>query len=81
VPFHELLPHAQQEMPRKLFMAPLQRHVCRLKKKLPPCWRITCEAGVGYRLQVIKRQEPSQLSRSEPGPGRSSSSLGADKGV
>jgi hypothetical protein len=73
VPFEVLLPDMRQEVPLKFFLAPLQRHVCRLKKKLPPGWKITCEPGFGYRLRVIKRQGSSTHLSSEPGSGQSCS--------
>lgn len=52
IPFLELLPAESQELALHLYQAALQRHICRLKKKLPSDWRIACEPGFGYRLRV-----------------------------
>jgi len=79
VPFEVLLPDMREEASLKIFLAPLQRHVCRLKKKLPPFWRIACEHGFGYRLRVIKWQETSTRSPLESGSGPYGSSSEARK--
>lgn len=52
VTFEELLPQCR-DLPRQTLAQVIQRHVCRLKKKLPPCWNIVCENRFGYRLQLI----------------------------
>lgn len=50
VPFEELHPHLPT--PANESLVPLQRHMSRLKKKLPSHWHIVCEVGFGYRLHV-----------------------------
>jgi DNA-binding response OmpR family regulator len=52
IPFLDLLPAESQERVLPLYHSALQRHIYRLKKKLPSGWRIACEPGFGYRLCV-----------------------------
>jgi hypothetical protein len=52
IPFLDLLPAESQELALPLYHSALQRHIYRLKKKLPSGWRIACEPGFGYRLRV-----------------------------
>ena len=49
IPFQELFPCASE--PVGASPAPLQRHISRLKKKLPSHWIISCETGFGYYLR------------------------------
>ncbi len=67
VPFQELVPTLNQHVPLQDFLAPLRQHISRLKKKLPPYWKITCEGGFGYRLRVIRPSDESDNLRSERG--------------
>lgn len=48
IPFQELFPFAYEHVGAS--PTPLQRHISRLKKKLPPTWVISCETGFGYYL-------------------------------
>jgi DNA-binding response OmpR family regulator len=48
IPFQELFPFASEQIGES--PTPLQRHISRLKKKLPPTWMISCETGFGYYL-------------------------------
>ena len=63
VPFASLLPASSRK--KVSLVAPsypgLQRHMNRLRKKLPPVWKIDCKPAVGYRLQVAA---PPQVQQS-----------------
>jgi hypothetical protein len=52
IPFLDLLPVESQELMLPMYHSALQQHIHRLKKKLPPGWRIACEPGFGYCLRV-----------------------------
>jgi DNA-binding response OmpR family regulator len=58
VPFEELSPHLSLDAGD--VVGPLQRHISRLKKKLPPGWTILCESGFGYRLYAEAIASPSE---------------------
>src|SRR5579883_2319736 len=47
IPFEELSLHISGHASNGMKL--LQRHISRLKKKLPPSWTIVCEWGIGYR--------------------------------
>lgn len=64
IPFEELLPaHSRKKIALAAPYPGLQRHMNRLRKKLPPIWRVVCTPGAGYQLQVII---PSQALQSNP---------------
>jgi hypothetical protein len=54
IPFEALLPvNSRKKVPLTAPYPGLQRHINRLRKKLPPVWGVVCTPGIGYQLQVI----------------------------
>jgi hypothetical protein len=55
IPFQELFPFPSEQAGGS--PVPLQRHISRLKKKLPSTWVISCETGFGYYLRERASQK------------------------
>jgi DNA-binding response OmpR family regulator len=72
VPFQALLPASSRKKVSLAAPYPgLQRHMNRLRNKLPPVWKIDCKPAVGYQLQEVAPPQAPQRNSS------SSSSLQA----
>ncbi|WP_220207244.1 helix-turn-helix domain-containing protein [Reticulibacter mediterranei] len=67
VPFEALLPASSRKKVSLVAPYPgLQRHMNRLRKKLPPVWRLVCKPGAGYRLQMVAPLKEPQKTIASP---------------